>query len=268
MIPFNMITATRYGHMIYHAHDLFVGQSLQLYGEFSPGEMDLYRFLLEPGDVVLEGGANLGALTIPIAQRVGDNGLVIAYEPQRLTFQALCGNLALNNLVHVVAFNHALGAEPGTTHCPAANITAQDNVGGISMDPTKPANTTVVTIDSMELPRLDLLKLDIEGGELDALKGAVKTLARCRPYIVVETDHMDSGPPLLDFLRAQGYTLYEHRPPLYRADNWRGIELNAWPNVVSINALCVPNEDQQPGKIVRANFGLVPLDGEPTEEAA
>ena len=269
MIPFNLLAATRYGHMIYHAHDLYVGQSLQLYGEFSPGEMDLYRFLLQPGDVVVEGGANIGALTVPIAQAVGETGLVFAFEPQRLTFQALCGNLALNSLPNVFAMNTALGAESGHIHVPAVNLTSPDNVGGVELDASKPPNIGVATLDSYQFPRCTLLKLDVEGMELDVLQGATDTIKRCRPLIVAEIDREAKKPAVLAFLRDRDYLLYAHNPPLYREDNWRGVDLNAWPGVVSFNVLAVPAERGELTALSVAHYGLERIpDTEPQQEAA
>lgn len=269
MIPYNLLAATRYGHMIYHAHDLYVGQSLQLYGEFSPGEMDLYRFLLQPGDIVVEGGANLGALTVPIAQAVGDTGIVFAFEPQRLTYQALNGNLALNSIPNVVTFNVALGATEGQIHVPPVNLTSPDNVGGVELDTTKPPNIAVNALDAYTIPRLSLLKLDVEGMELDVLQGATDTIQRCRPLIVAEIDREAKKPAVLAFLRERDYLLYAHNPPLYREDNWRGVDLNAWPGVVSFNVLAVPAERGELTALSVAHYGLERIpDAELQQEAA
>lgn len=263
MIPFNQLVATRYGHMIVHAHDMYVGQSLQLFGEFSPGEMDLYHFLLEPGDMVVEVGANLGALTVPIAQRVGERGVVIAYEPQRATYQALCGNLALNSLPNVVAHNNAVGATLGATHVPAVNLTTPDNVGGVEMDPTRPPNVAVTTLDADlgAMPRLALLKIDVEGMEADVLAGAAQLIARTRPVIVAEVDREGKKELTLAWLRAHDYRLYAHNPPLYREPNWRGVtDLNPWPGVVSFNVVAVPAERKPFEPVVLASYGLIPME--------
>ena len=64
--------------------------------------------LIEPGDVVVDVGADIGALTVPLARAVGPAGRVLAFEPQPTVFQNLCANLALNDLLHVQAFNAAL----------------------------------------------------------------------------------------------------------------------------------------------------------------
>lgn len=272
MIPFNSLVATRYGHMIIHAHDMYVGQSLQLFGEFSPGEMDLYRFLLSPGDVVVEVGANLGALTVPIAQCVGDTGVVIAYEPQRVTYQALCGNLALNSLPNVVAHNNAVGAAVGATHCPAVTLSAPDNVGGVEMDASKPPNVAVTTLDTDlgQLPRLALLKIDVEGMEVDVLRGAEALIQRTQPIIVAEVDREGKKELTLAWLRNHGYQLYDHQPPLWVEDNWRGItDLNPWPGVVSFNVLALPAGHKPLESVTLGYYGLTPMDTtDQLEEAA
>lgn len=263
MVPFNLLVATRYGHMIIHAHDMYVGQSLQLFGEFSPGEMDLYRFLLSPGDVVVEVGANLGALTVPIAQCVGDTGVVIAYEPQRVTYQALCGNLALNSLPNVVAHNNAVGAAVGATHCPAVTLSAPDNVGGVEMDASKPPNVAVTTLDTElgQIPRLALLKIDVEGMEVDVLAGADALIQRTRPVIVAEIDREGKKELTLAWLTAHRYRLYRHEPPLYRPENWRGVtDLNPWPGVVSFNVVAQPEEQPPFGELTLSHFALIPLE--------
>lgn len=76
----------RYGEMAFHHTDKWIGRSLDLYGEWSEGEVELFRNVVKPGDVVIEAGANVGALTIPLAKIVGDTGRVHAFEPQKDNF--------------------------------------------------------------------------------------------------------------------------------------------------------------------------------------
>ena len=89
--------------MIYNSHDRFIGRSLDLYGEFSEGEAVLFQKILRPGMFVVEVGANLGAHTVVLAQAVAPGGGVLAFEPQRLIFQTLCANLAINSIPNVDA---------------------------------------------------------------------------------------------------------------------------------------------------------------------
>jgi hypothetical protein len=95
--PFNRLKACRYGTLLYNINDRYIGQALDLYGEYSEGEVVLFRRIVRPGDIVLDVGANLGAHTIFFSTAVGPRGAVLAFEPQRLVFQALCANMALNS---------------------------------------------------------------------------------------------------------------------------------------------------------------------------
>ncbi len=68
---FNRQKACRYGQMLYNLNDQYIGRSLDLYGEFSEGEVDLFRQIVKPGQIVVEVGANLGAHTVFLARQVG-----------------------------------------------------------------------------------------------------------------------------------------------------------------------------------------------------
>src|ERR1043165_865505 len=102
------IRRCRYGTMMYLRKDMYVGRSFAEYGEYSEGEVDIFRQVLRPGDLALDIGANLGSHTLPLAQFVGPTGGVYAFEPQRILFQILCGNVALNEIGNVRALPFAL----------------------------------------------------------------------------------------------------------------------------------------------------------------
>ena len=108
----------RHGTFLYNTRDRFIGRSLELYGEYAELELQLLLRLIKPGDIVIDAGANIGALSVPMAQRVGPDGWVLAAEPQRLVHQALCANVALNGLLNVVAHWCGLGASPGVAVVP------------------------------------------------------------------------------------------------------------------------------------------------------
>src|SRR5262245_3941932 len=88
----------RHGRLCYLLTDSYIGRSLDIYGEYSEGEIDLFRQLLRPGDVAVDVGANIGALTIGMARLVGPSGAVLAFEPQRVIFDILAQNIRLNGL--------------------------------------------------------------------------------------------------------------------------------------------------------------------------
>jgi len=150
-----------------------------------------------PADaVIVDGGANIGFFTVPVAHRTQGRGIrIVSFEPQRQLFQALGGSLALNGYDHVYLHNCGLGAEPGIAQLPAVNYSEVQDFGTVSLtdetnvDEDGWMNDRVVditSIDAMALTRLDFFKLDVEGYEVPALTGALATIKRHRPWIWVE----------------------------------------------------------------------------------
>jgi protein-L-isoaspartate O-methyltransferase len=108
-------------------HDRYIGRSLHVYGEFSELEARMLTQLLRADDVVVEVGANIGVHTLHIARLVGEHGMVLALEPQRVICQMLCANIALNELFHVRTHHAALGSKPGMVKVPALDYEAENN---------------------------------------------------------------------------------------------------------------------------------------------
>jgi FkbM family methyltransferase len=173
---------------------------------------------------VLEVGANIGVFTVPLARFVHPGGRVIAFEPQRIMYQMLCGNLALNADDNVVAHNSAAGRSSGSVAVPSVDYGKPGNFGAVSLARSRQGEIVpLVTIDSLALPSCHLIKVDVEGMELDVLEGASSTLRQFRPLLYGENDQPEKSPPLIAYLLALDYRLYWLEPPLYRSDNffWR-----------------------------------------------
>jgi FkbM family methyltransferase len=236
----------RPGVMMYNAADEFVGRSLHLYGEFSEGECDIFRALIGSGAVVLDVGANIGAHTLCFARIVGPTGAVLAFEPQRVLYQMLCGNVALNALTNVVANHLALGSAAGSVPVPQLDYAQPGNFGGVALGELGLSGAasgelvTVVPLDALELPRCDFLKIDVEGMERDVLAGAEATIARFQPILYVENDREDRSPALIAFLLERGYRLYWHCPQLFNPQNHDGEAENVFGGLGSINMLGLP----------------------------
>lgn len=144
-----------------------------------------------PNDsVCIDAGANIGLVSIPLAQFVSSkNGVVYAYEPQRLMSYALCGAAALNDLENLLVFNQALGAEKGSLGAEKIDYAKPQDFGLFSLvDQSKAPETTidVITIDSLGLKRLDFLKVDVEGMEVEVLEGAKKSINLHLPWCWIE----------------------------------------------------------------------------------
>ena len=233
----------RYGLMAYLTRDMYMGRSLELYGEFSPGEAALFAQVLKPGMTALDVGANIGAHTALFAQRVGAQGRVIAYEPQRVIYQLLCANAMMNGLTNIEARLAAVGAQAGSLLVPPLDYTQVGNFGSLSLGRfDKGEQVPVETIDSLNLPHCHFIKVDVEGMEADVIKGAAQTLSRHRPVLYVENDRREKSPALIQALFDAGYRLYWHMPPYYKPDNFYGNAENIFPGTISINMLAVPRE--------------------------
>jgi len=238
--PFNRRKTCRHGEMLYNIHDVYIGRSLDLYGEYSEGEIDLFRRILHPGQTVVEVGANIGPHTLFFARQVGPTGAVLAFEPQRIVFQTLCANLALNSLTNVDCRQQAVGSAAGTIVVPPIDYRREANFGGLALGGhARGERVPLVTIDGLDLGRCDLLKLDVEGMEQAALEGATDTLARLKPVLYVENDRPDKSADLIRCLDTLGYAMYWHTPPLFNPRNFFDNPRNVFVNIISRNMLCV-----------------------------
>jgi FkbM family methyltransferase len=172
------------------------GRRLFAYGFCEPAASVL-RALVKPGDVVIDGGANIGLFTVMAAAGVGPRGHVIACEPAPTTMALLRANVERNAFDWVELRELALADAPGRLHMQVftpgsgfSSFAPADAITGTQVE------VEVATLDNVvgdALERLTLVKLDVEGAELRALRGASQVLDRARPDFIVELepDHLE-----------------------------------------------------------------------------
>lgn len=227
--------------MAYLTSDEHIGRCLDLYGEWAEAEIMLLCALVKPGDTALDVGANIGTHTLPLAKKVGAKGSVLAFEPQRFLHQLLGANLALNGISWSQAFHAAVGAQPGFIVVPNIDYCAQGSFGGLSLGAWEQGESVkLLTIDSLSLPAVALIKIDVEGMEAAVLAGAKETLSRCHPFLYVENQRNGGSPQVVEFLEAAGYALYWHFSSFFREDNFAGSTDNVFGAMVDANILAVP----------------------------
>jgi FkbM family methyltransferase len=243
---FNRCILGREGYIVYNKNDIYGGAGIERYGEDAESELRVLRQLCSPGAVVVEVGANIGSRTMVLARQVAPAGFVYAYEPQRIVFQTLCANLALNSIVNVDARHAAVGAEQGWVHEPDLDYGKRANFGAVGVSPAgqdKSRRVRQVRIDEdLQLSRLNLMKIDVEGMELEVLTGADALIRRFRPALYVENDRLERSEALIHHLLKLEYRLYWHKPPMFNPTNYFGDPENIFPNLVSFNMLCLPCE--------------------------
>jgi FkbM family methyltransferase len=185
---------SNYGKFIVNRHCAHQAESLIKTG--SPHiQVELNKILALVGQlpekcIVVDAGANVGLISIPIAKAVLPRGGVVhAFEMQRMMFYALCGSAALNDLENLIVRNQALGSAIGTLGAAKPDYSKPGDFGLFSLldqATAQPERVEMVTIDSLGLPRLDFLKIDVEGMEIEVLKGARDSIKRHQPWGWVE----------------------------------------------------------------------------------
>lgn len=214
----------RYGWMLFN--EGYVGTCFELYGEYSESELACLRNFIVPGDIVLDIGAYVGDLTIPLAQMVGPEGRVYAMEGSPSHSYMLCANLALNQITNAIPIN----ARVGTQGQPAVIYENKE--------------VPTMAVDQLNLPACRLIKIDVDGGELAVIKGSANTIARHRPFLYFENDIKSASQALLGHVLGLNYRLYWHFAPLFRPENFAGNPVNHWApdNLVSFMILGIPRE--------------------------
>jgi FkbM family methyltransferase len=242
--------ACRYGLMLYNRLDIYIGRSLDLYGEYSAGEAALFRAHIRPGMTVLDIGANIGVHTLLFARLAGEAGRVLAFEPQRILFQMLCGNCAINRLENVYAFHGFASDEAVHRPMTDPNYRRAGNFGAYKVEATEGEEAAEklswvrgTRIDDLALAACDFVKIDVEGMESRVLEGARDTIRRRRPILYVENDRPELHAPLCALLREElGYRLHWHVSKLYEPQNFFENKVNVFGHTCSVNMLCLPAE--------------------------
>ena len=149
---------------------------------------------LPPDAVIIDGGANIGFFSVPVAQRRKD-ATILSFEPQRMIHNALAGTLALNDIDNIILHYAALGCEERWVTIPDVDYGKPQDFGMVKLNKrvnvpvnqwTDPRLAMTVQIDDLELDRLDFIKLDVEGFECEALDGGMETIQKYLPWIWVE----------------------------------------------------------------------------------
>lgn len=244
-----ILTSTDIGTMIVNRYDYkkvpdgYIGVGYQLLdnSSFDPIEINLVLQLLTllrhyrgDGVVLLDCGANVGAFTLPAARTMIGWGNVISIEAQERLFYALAGNITINNLLNARAIWSAVSNKKGTIEIPVPDYSTPSSFGSLELIQKDSSefigqelNTTqivqTITIDSMNLSRLDYLKIDVENMEELVLDGAKKTIKKFKPLIHIEVLKSDKE-NIKDFVTKLGYTV-----------------LNL--NNVGQDYLCIPEDD-------------------------
>jgi len=227
--------ACLHGTFTFYDNDIFIGGSLDKRGDYSEDEVQFLLSLIDETSTVVEVGANIGAITVPLGKRAKR---VIAYEPQSVICDLLRENVTVNDLWDIIApCQVALGANQGKMGWQLPlNYDGRVNTGQASLEGGHD-DVAVDTLDHQLLdrfPRIDLVKIDVEGMESEVVAGGLGLIERDHPIFYVENDREEKSAALIKQLFDLGYALYWHFPALFNPNEFSQTEM------VSINMLCLP----------------------------
>jgi FkbM family methyltransferase len=231
----------RHGDFLTLASDQGVGAILAYYGEYAEREIALLKALTQPGDALIDVGAHIGTHAVPLARHIGPGGRLIAFEPQPVMAVILEANLALNDTRWVEVRLAAAGAAPGRLSLPIVDYTlAGQNFGGVSLlGAQSEGSVPVERLDDLGA-RPALIKIDVEGMELDVLKGAAATITDLQPALYIENYPDPGNDQVLTWLQGEGYSRYWDVHTIHVADNFHGQTQPYFWNGLASNVLALP----------------------------
>jgi len=178
-------------------------------------EHDLFKELIKPDDYVLDIGAHIGIHSLFMSSLVGKNGLVMAFEPQRLLYYNLCANVTLNNITNVFCLNQAIGQTTCPIIAPDLDFNVPDNFGKLAFPlvdgPSTGCAVKLTRLDDIALQKVNFIKINVSGKEIEVLAGASETLKKFKPLLYIANAHCYT-PFLISFLHDFGYKIYLYQP--------------------------------------------------------
>lgn len=183
-----------------------------------PCEPEIVYFMahvVQPGDLVVDAGANVGFFTLLLARYVGSTGSVISFEPSPNNLHKLRGNIALNKMANISVYPNALAASSKKLQFYLGRDSGQNGAWRNEVTALEQITVDAITLDAAlgaSVPKL--IKMDIEGSEYQALQGARALLARRPKFIIMEFNvdalkAMNTSPAeIRTFMHDYGYDLY------------------------------------------------------------
>ena len=208
-----------HGKMFASREDHAIGRVILETGNYEPHVSRVFTDTLRPGMKVLDLGANIGFFSLLAASLVGPSGRVYSFEPSPKNVRVLCASQAANGFNHIQVIQAAASDKQELLRYFASSSNGNVGaVGGVRPEEILNAETVLALRVDDVIPRderIDFVKIDVEGYELNALKGGLEMLKRCRPVMVSEFSPESlvaksgvSGRGYLEFFERLGYELF------------------------------------------------------------
>ncbi|MGO9209711.1 MAG: FkbM family methyltransferase [Terriglobales bacterium] len=203
-----------------------ISRAIFVTGRYEPNEFCWLSRVLKPGMTFVDVGANMGLYSLFAARRVTAQGQVLAVEPSSRECEILEGNIKSNALQNVRTVKAAVSNRRGKADLLVAPLrnSGHNTLGrfgyGTTAERTEPVPTERLDdiLQTVGFDRVDVIKMDVEGAEMLALRGATETLRRFHPLLLLEVSdrtlqhQSSSSREVLDFLVREGYRFYGFDP--------------------------------------------------------
>jgi len=222
----------RHGNFLHYNYDEFVGLSIREYGEWSELLLKKILSFVNDSDFIFDIGSHIGTFTVPISKKIGKNGKVFSFEPQKMLYYLQAGNLALNDIHNVELKNLGLAEKKETRLIEDIDYNQLGNFGGVTFTKEydnkkftqirskKLIQTQMINLDEfLNIEKCNLLKMEAELLELEIIKGGGKFLKKFRPILVVENDPAEPT-KLNKLLMNKDYRLFWYSYHFYNQDNY------------------------------------------------
>jgi hypothetical protein len=175
-------------------------------------EIQLLEQIAAPGKTAVQVGAGIGVHSVALSRRLGPTGSLVAAEANRLRFQALCGNLALNQCTNTNTFQRELGGSSAKN-----------------------------SLDQLALERCDLLVIHSAEGAAQILEGSQTTIQKLQPAIYINASRQHEAKMILALILTMDYRCWWHPAPWFNPRNHNGNPVNIFSNKVTVNIFCQPS---------------------------
>lgn len=266
------VAESKYGKFVFFRNDDPIGACLHYYGEWAQQEMDLFDLFLTENSNVIDVGANIGTHSVYFSKKC-NKGNIFAIEPQIYISEFLNTNLMLNGCYNVIPMRAACGSVEKEVRI--LNIDPFNgqkvNYGEFKLKDheDKGLHTNCITLDSFlkhGIP-FHLIKLDVEGLEVDVLIGAEELLDKYKPMLYIEFNNKEGNDELLNRIYSLGYIPYWHIYTKHNPNNHNMQAKNIWEEdgyIISRenmdkryegNIICVHKDQAQPNGLEIAQPG-------------
>jgi FkbM family methyltransferase len=201
-------------------------------GDYEPPIQRILSLHLRPGSVFYDIGAHIGIVSMFGAQLVGTSGIVFAFEADADNARRIEEHLSRNSLRQIRVIPFAVWSSGGRLRFERASAQSSRNQGAVTLDPSATGDNFVevaaVALDEFvkENPLPNLIKIDVEGGEADVLRGSEELFLRAKPVLICEVHHARAAEDVTRWLSERGYAFewLEDSPqfPRHLLAQWRG----------------------------------------------